>query len=101
MGRKLYHLSAKSQHIQQFNYYANRMRKVATDYKNELIFAVASKSDYNYELDDYDLSLPTRNDVGVGIRDGTSFYKMTDAFGIENLRNFISLQGWRNHTKDQ
>ena len=73
----------------QFNYYANRMRKVATDYKNELIFAIASKSDYNYELDDYDLSLPTRNDVGVGIRDGTSFYKMTDAFGIENLRNFI------------
>lgn len=73
----------------QFNYYANRMRKVANDYKNEIIFAIASKSDYSYELDDYDLSLPTRKDVGVGLRDGTSFYKMTDSFGIENLHSFI------------
>jgi len=73
----------------QFNYYANRMRKVAKDYKNELIFAIASKADYSYELDDYGILLPTRNDVGVGLRDGTSFYKMTDAFGIENLHNFI------------
>ena len=73
----------------QFNYYANRMRKVANDYKNELIFAIASKSDYSYELDDYGLSLPSRNDVGVGIREGTSFFKMSDPFGIENLNKFI------------
>ena len=72
----------------QFNYYANRMRKVAVDYKNKLIFAIANKEDYSYELSDYGLDL-SKGEVGVGIRDGSSFYGMTESFGIESLGNFI------------
>ena len=51
--------------------------------------SMGEKSTIGYELDDYGILLPTRNDVGVGPRDGTSFYKTTDAFGVENLHNFI------------
>lgn len=72
----------------QFNYYANRMRKVAVEYKNKLIFAVASKADYSYELPDYGLDLE-KGEAGVGIREGSSFYKMSESFGIENVQKFI------------
>ena len=34
-----------------FDYYANRVRKVATDYSNELLFNIGDKSDFSYILE--------------------------------------------------
>ena len=37
----------------------------------------------------YGLELPDRNDVGVGLRDGTNYYKMTTKFSTDNVRAFV------------
>ena len=49
-----------------------------------------SCSDFEDELErGYGLELPGRNDVGVGLRDGTNFYKMTTKFSTDNVRAFV------------
>ena len=35
------------------------------------------------------MELPGRNDVGVGLRDGTNFYKMETKFSTDNVRAFV------------
>jgi hypothetical protein len=47
-------------------------------------------SDFEDELErGYGLELSGRNDVGVGLRDGTNFYKMTTKFSTDNVRAFV------------
>lgn len=72
------------------NYYANRVRKVAVDYKGRLSFAVASINDYGYELSDYGLELEGgKKQVGVGIEDGDKRYGMTEGeFSVDALKQF-------------
>lgn len=72
-----------------FDYYANRVRKVAVDFKTQLVFNIGDKSDFEYLLDDYDLELPDKKDVGVGIKFNDHYYHMTESFSVDNLRNFV------------
>lgn len=51
-----------------FDYYANRLRRVAVDYQGKLLFNVGDKEDFSYLLEDYDLELPDKKQVGVGIQ---------------------------------
>jgi protein disulfide isomerase family A protein 3 len=66
------------------------MRKVAVDFEEKAIFNVANKNDFEDVLErGYGLELPDRNDVGVGLRDGTNYYKMTTKFSTDNVRAFV------------
>mmetsp|Transcript_15034 Transcript_15034/g.20614 ORF Transcript_15034/g.20614 Transcript_15034/m.20614 type:complete len:415 (+) Transcript_15034:310-1554(+) len=79
--------------FKQFNYIANRVRKVAKDFKNKLNFNIASKSKFNYILEsDYVFNDHTMKDTVVGIRAGNFFYRM-DAnikFSPESLLEFVN-----------
>jgi protein disulfide isomerase len=72
-----------------FDYYANRMRKVAAEYAGKLVFNIGDKSDFSYLVEDYDLKLPEKKDFGVGIKDGAKHYGMVEAFSVDALRAFI------------
>ena len=73
-----------------FEYFANRLRKVAVDFVGKLSFNIGDKEDFSYQLDDYDLTLETKKDVGVGCRDGDKYYAMTEKFNVDNLRAFAT-----------
>jgi hypothetical protein len=72
-----------------YTYFANRMRKVAIDYKEKMLFNIASKSTFSYALEDYGLNLLEKRDVGVGLSNGDMHYKMDAAFSVDNLRKFV------------
>lgn len=72
-----------------YDYYANRLRRVAQDFVGKLVFNIGDKEDFSYILDDYDLELPEKKDIGVGIKDGNKHYKMTQSFSVDNLRAFV------------
>jgi protein disulfide isomerase len=71
-----------------YEYFANRARKVAADFVGKLSFNIGDKEDFSYQLEDYDLSLDGKKDVGVGAKDGNKYYKMDDKFNVDNLRAF-------------
>ena len=71
-----------------FDYFANRLRKVAADFVGKLSFNIGDKEDFSYQLEDYELVLETKKDVGVGARDGDKYYHMTEKFNVDNLRAF-------------
>ena len=48
--------SADSKNEKHFAYYANRMRKVAQDYKGRIVFNIANKNLYGRLLDIYRLT---------------------------------------------
>jgi len=72
-----------------FDYYANRLRKVAEEYKDKMLFNIGDKSDFAYVLDDFELELPDKKDVGVGIKLVDHYYKMEESFSVDNLKLFI------------
>ena len=78
-----------------FDYFANRLRKVAVDYVGKLIFNVGDKEDFSYQLEDYGLELSEKKDVGVGCKDGNKHYKMTDKFNVDNLKAFAEARSGR------
>lgn len=71
-----------------FQYYANRLRKIAQDYKNKIVFEIAKTSEFTSYVTDFGLELSKRNDVGVGIRHKQMFYKMTEEYSPENIKSF-------------
>lgn len=73
-----------------FDYYANRLRRVAQDFVGKLVFNIGDKEDFSYQLEDYDLELPNKKDVGVGIKDAANHYAMTESFSVDNLRAFCT-----------
>lgn len=73
-----------------FDYYANRVRKVATDYASELLFNIGDKGDFSYLLEDYGLDLPGKKDIGVGIKSGSAHFAMAESFSVDNLRAFVA-----------
>uniref|UniRef100_A0A7S3JT45 protein disulfide-isomerase n=1 Tax=Aureoumbra lagunensis TaxID=44058 RepID=A0A7S3JT45_9STRA len=75
-----------------FEYFANRLRKVAIDHKDTILFNIANKDDFSYILDDYDFEnkLEGKKTVGVGINDDDKYYKMTTSFNVDNLRAFVA-----------
>eukprot|EP01041_Mallomonas_annulata_P010780 gene10780-22506_t len=75
--------------IKQWQYYANRLRKIAQDYKNKIIFEIASASDYSHILPDYDISLESRKDIGVGIKAGKMYYHMEETYSPESVKSFV------------
>lgn len=74
-----------------FDYFANRLRKVAADYKDKMLFNIGDKDDFSYTLEDYgfDDKLENKKDVGVGVSHGDKYYKMTTKFNVDNLRTFV------------
>lgn len=77
----------------QFQYFANRLRKVAVAFEDKVSFNVAHKGDFEDVLErSYGLTLPARGDVGVGLRDGSNYYKMSEKFSTESVRAFV--QAW-------
>jgi protein disulfide isomerase family A protein 3 len=74
-----------------YQYLANRVVKVAKDYKGKLLFNIADKKDYSYVLSDYGLGkLEGKRDIGVGLVKDKTYYKMTTAtFSTENLAQFV------------
>jgi len=73
-----------------FDYYANRLRKVAVDHTDKLAFNIGDKEDFSYLLDDYGLELPGKKDIGVGIKDGANHFAMAESFSVDNLRAFVA-----------
>jgi protein disulfide isomerase len=71
-----------------FDYFANRLRKVAADYVGKLSFNIGDKEDFSYQLEDYGIELPAKKDVGVGAKDGNKYYRMEDKFNVDNVRKF-------------
>jgi len=74
--------------IKGFEYFANRLRKVAMDFTGRLVFNIADREDFSYQLDDYGLDLESKKDVGVGAKDGEKHYAMAEKFNVDNLRAF-------------
>jgi len=74
-----------------YDYYANRLRRVASDeeFKGKLVFNIGDKEDFSYVLEDYDISLPEKKDVGVGIMDGANHYGMTESFSVDHIKAFV------------
>ena len=73
-----------------YQYVANRVRKVAKDYRGKLAFAIADKTTYSFELIDYKLEhLKTKRDFGVGINDKRIYYTMTKPFSTDALREYV------------
>eukprot|EP00628_Pelagophyceae_sp_CCMP2097_P003901 CAMPEP_0184081916 /NCGR_PEP_ID=MMETSP0974-20121125/2945_1 /TAXON_ID=483370 /ORGANISM="non described non described, Strain CCMP2097" /LENGTH=435 /DNA_ID=CAMNT_0026384591 /DNA_START=68 /DNA_END=1375 /DNA_ORIENTATION=+ len=70
-----------------FDYFANRLRKVAVDFVGNLSFNIADKEDFSFQLEDYSLVLESK-DVGVGAKLGNLYYKMEDKFSVDNLKAF-------------
>lgn len=73
-----------------FDYYANRLRKVAVDHQ-DILFNIGDKEDFSYILDDYGLDLPGKKDLGVGLlAQGNHYYKMdAESFSVDAVRAFI------------
>merc|ERR1712118_327075 len=71
-----------------FDYFANRLRKVAADYVGKLSFNIGDNEDFSYQLEDYGIELPAKKDVGVGAKDGNKYYRMEDKFNVDNVRKF-------------
>ena len=72
-----------------YEYYANRLRRVAVDFADKLLFNIGDKEDFSYLLPDYGLELPEKKDIGVGIKVGSSHYAMAESFSVDNLRAFV------------
>jgi len=73
-----------------FAYVVNRVRKVAKQFENKLVFVVADKNQYSHELGHYDFSLPNSQDIGVGVMHSNMCYSMQEKFNVENMVAFIN-----------
>ena len=76
-----------------YQYFANRMRKIATDteFAGKFIFNIADKDDFSGDLKLFGLTKPAnKNDVVVGLRDNDVYYKL-DTKGAFNADNIVSF----------
>lgn len=72
-----------------WDYLANRMRRIAQNYKDKLSFAIASKKPMNSFVKEHDLDLKEKHSLGVGIRAGHIIYSMKEEFSFENVQSFV------------
>lgn len=73
-----------------FQYLANRVRKIAKQYENKIVFTLADTESYTHMMEkDYDFEEPSKKEVFVGLREGDMFYKMAEKFSVENLKSFV------------
>ncbi|XP_065836430.1 protein disulfide-isomerase A3-like [Oscarella lobularis] len=72
------------------NYWRNRVLKVAKEFKGKKIsFAIAQKSDYSRELQEFGLA-ESNEDVVVGIRGrGGAKYRMEEKFSVGTFKTFV------------
>ena len=47
---------------------------VGQDFVGKLVFNIGDKEDFSYNLEDYDLDLPEKKDIGVGVKVRTQPY---------------------------
>ena len=73
-----------------FTYLVNRVKKAAKAAKGKMVFNIASKNDYSYVLSDYGLDLSEKSDVGVGIKVGNMYYKMSGKFSADSVDKFVA-----------
>lgn len=74
-----------------FQYLLTRLRKVAVDYEKQFTFNIANKKDFSPLLKDYDLDLSKYRSIGVGIKNGITYYHMDEElpFSVDNVKSFI------------
>merc|ERR1719235_669693 len=89
---KIFMMPDLKNNIKGTNYFLNRLRKVAKDYKGKFMFTAVSKDDYSYEIADYgvDKDALKRNDVFVGIEHDSVHYKMEGKFSSDNVAKFCA-----------
>lgn len=75
--------------LKTWTYYANRLRKIAQDFKGKVLFEIADKNDFDMELADHDIELVAKTDIGVGIRSGSMHYKMSASYSPESVKAFV------------
>merc|ERR1712065_71302 len=72
------------------NYWANRVRRVAKDYKGKLAFAVASHTEYAREMADLGLKWSSGDKPKIAVQEGNGRkYVMEEEFSPEALGKFI------------
>lgn len=92
----------RKRNIKGYTYIANRVRKVAAEYKNKVLFNLANTPDFAVPLvQHYGFSDVHSPEVLVGLVEGDMYYAMDSdqKFSVESLRSFVqafqggSLQG--------
>jgi len=71
------------------NYWRNRIMKVAST-NRQYNYAVASKDEFQQELNDYGFEFVKGDKPVVAVRDGGKKYVMKDEFSLETFEKFIS-----------
>lgn len=69
------------------NYIANRVRRVASNYRGKLVFCIASKDKFRGEVSD--LGFPSSAAVAVAVLNGKDKFKMDAEWSVEALEQFI------------
>jgi len=75
-----------------YTYFANRLRRVAQDYKGKLSFNIADKEMFSHLAKEHGedaMDLEGKNAVGVGIKKGKMVYTMEGEFSTDALRAFV------------
>lgn len=73
-----------------YQYYANRVRKIAANYQNEIVFSIADIDEMKTSIEsDYGFSSVSPKDTLVGIRGEDMFYKMDGKFSSDSLSAFV------------
>lgn len=73
-----------------FQYIANRVRKVAKEFTNKLVFNVANLGDFAYEMSTmYDIITPNPKSTYVGLKEDKTYYHMIESFSVDHLQSFV------------
>lgn len=73
------------------NYWRNRILKVAQDFTSDFAFAVASKDDFQHELNEFGLDYVAGDKPVICARnDKSQKFVMQEEFSMDNLRAFLT-----------
>jgi protein disulfide-isomerase A3 len=76
--------------IKGYNYLANRVRKIAKQYENKIVFNIASIDTFSYLMEHhFGFESVSNKQTYVGLRENNLYYQMNDKFSVENLMTFI------------
>ncbi|EDV56416.1 protein disulfide-isomerase A3 [Drosophila erecta] len=71
------------------NYWRNRVLKVAKEFVGQINFAIASKDDFQHELNEYGYDFVGDKPVVLARDEKNLKYALKDEFSVENLQDFV------------
>ncbi|KAH8401434.1 hypothetical protein KR009_005448, partial [Drosophila setifemur] len=71
------------------NYWRNRVLKVAKEFVGQINFAIASKDDFQHELNEYGYDFVGDKPVILARDEKNLKYALKDEFSVENLQDFV------------